>query len=311
MRPQVGPGRRAGTGFSRRRCGAACAWGRGGEEAGAAACSGNVPGGRRGRADGPRRGARGPPAGVARFGVPVRVRGGRSTSWAGRRAASRPPAAGWAAARGARSGGGIGREWPCRSAGPRRRPDVPCSKGIGTLWALPRRLLTLGCVTCSGGEVRESAAGWRRVCLLSRGTSRSARRAILFNALSRSKGNPGAPLTPRRSHATRDVVGDLAMIEARVTPRMHGPGGGDTSRRLWRRVCGLRCALRRTNAAGVAKEPAWSGSLRGGPMSSWAPPEPGPRVWTNGRFRNVGCAVQPSSDKKREENPGGHVLPRL
>lgn len=61
----------------------------------------------------------------------------------------------------------------------------------------------------------------------------------------------------------------------------------------------------------LAEEPAWSGSLRGGPMSSRAPPEPGPRVWTNGRFRNVGCAVQPSSDKKREENPGGHVLPTL
>uniref|UniRef100_A0ABK0LI95 adenosylmethionine decarboxylase n=1 Tax=Rattus norvegicus TaxID=10116 RepID=A0ABK0LI95_RAT len=50
-RPQVGPGQRAGTGFSRRRCGAACAWGRGREEAGAAACSGNVPGGRGSRAD--------------------------------------------------------------------------------------------------------------------------------------------------------------------------------------------------------------------------------------------------------------------
>lgn len=65
----------------------------GGEEAGAAACSGNVPGGRPCRADGPGRGARGPPAGVARFGVPVRARGGRSTSWAGLgpRATSRPP----------------------------------------------------------------------------------------------------------------------------------------------------------------------------------------------------------------------------
>lgn len=64
-------------------------------------------------------------------------------------------------------------------------------------------------------------------------------------------------------------------------------------------------------ATRVAEEPAWSGSLRGGPMSSWALREPGSRVWTNGRFRNVGCALQPSSDKKREENPGGHVLPRL
>lgn len=72
----------------------------GGEEAGAAACSGNVPGGRRGRAHGPRRGARGPPAGVARFGVPVRERGGRSRSWAGLGpgATSRPPAVGWAGA---------------------------------------------------------------------------------------------------------------------------------------------------------------------------------------------------------------------
>lgn len=79
---------------------------------------------------------------------------------------------------------------------------------------------------------------------------------------------------------------------------MQGPGGGDTRRLLGRPVRVLRGAPRRTKATRVAEEPAWSGSLRGGPMSSWAPPEPGPRVWTNGRFRNVGCAVQPSSDKK-------------
>lgn len=102
-----------------------------------------------------------------------------------------------------------------------------------------------------------------------------------------------------------------SSIEARMTLRMHGPGGGDTSLPLWWPVPGLRRAPKRTNGTRVAEEPAWSGSLRGGPMSSWAPPEPGPRVWTNGRFRNVGCAVQPSSDKKREENPSGHVLPRL
>lgn len=200
----------------------------GGEEAGAAACSGNVPGGRRCRADRPRRGARGPPAGVARFGVPVRARGGRSTSWAGLGpgATSRPPAVGWAAARGARPGDGIGRERPCRSGRPRRRPDVPCSRAPrDPPRALPRRLLTLGGVTCYGDEVRESPVEWRRVCPLPRGSSRSARRAILFNALSWSKGNPGPPHTPGRSHATRDVVrravGDLAV-------RIEHRSAGDT-----------------------------------------------------------------------------------
>lgn len=129
------------------------------------------------------------------------ARAGRA--WApGRRAGLR--AVGWAAARGARSGGGIGRERPCRSGRPRRRPDVPCSRAPrDPPRALPRRLLTLGGVTCYGDEVRESPAEWRRVRPLSRGTSRSARRAILFNALSWSKGNLGPPAHTRA--ITRDT----------------------------------------------------------------------------------------------------------
>lgn len=141
----------------------------------------------------------------------------------------------------------------------------------------------------------------------------------LFNAFSGSKGTWGPARTRavtrdhRLSRAERLVVSLWRMesrVEVRLMVTMYGPGGG-SSCRLWGPRRGLRRVPRGAAATGVAEEPAWSGSLRGGPMSSWALREPGSRVWTNGRFRNVGCALQPSSDKKREENPGGHVLPRL
>lgn len=114
-RPQVGPGRRAGTGFSRcRRCGAA--WGRGG---------------RRGRVlqvTRPGRGARGPPAGVVRLGVPARARAGRARAgraWAaGLRAGLPPRARRPRVALGRRdwAGAAVSQCWA------RRGPDVPCSK---------------------------------------------------------------------------------------------------------------------------------------------------------------------------------------
>lgn len=51
---------------------------------------------------------------------------------------------------------------------------------------------------------------------------------------------------------------------------MYGPGGGGSSCRLWGPRRGLRGVPRGATAVGMAEEPAWSGSLRGGPMSSWA-----------------------------------------
>lgn len=137
----------------------------------------------------------------------------------------------------------------------------------------------------------------------------------LFNALSGSKGTWG----PAR---TRAVTRDHRMSRAErlgengIASRSAVDGDNVWTRRRWLQLPALGAATLRgvprvATATRVAEEPAWSGSLRGGPMSSWALREPGSRVWTNGRFRNVGCALQPSSDKKREENPGGHVLPRL
>lgn len=221
-RPQVGPGQRAGTGFSRRRCGAACAWGRGGEEAGAAACSGNVPGGLGSRAD------RAPAGGARPSGRCGSVRRARAGEGRAEHELGGPPGGEQASRRGV--GGRAWRslrrwDWagvavsqcpapptPRRALQQRHRDPLgfaPEAPDLGLCNLFRRR-----------GEVGESAEGWRRVCLLSRGTSGSARRAILFDALSRSKGSLGPLITPGRSHAARDVVrravGDLAMrIELR------------------------------------------------------------------------------------------------
>lgn len=280
----------------------------GGEEAGAAACSGNEAGAGGARSPGRCGSARRAGAGEGRAEHELGGPGPRGCEQASRRGLG---------GRAWRSGGGIGRERPCRSAGPAAAPTCPAAKRPGTVRGLPPRLLTLGCVTCYWGEVRASAAmeGFVRYRGVEAGQPRD-----LFNAFSGSKRTWGPARTRavtrdhRLSRAERLVVSLWRMesrVEVRLMVTMYGPGGGGSSCRLWGPRRGLRRVPRGAAATGVAVEPAWSGSLRGGPMSSWALREPGSRVWTNGRFRNVGCALQPSSDKKREENPGGHVLPRL
>lgn len=114
--------------------------------------------------------------------------------------------------------------------------------------------------------------------------------------LSRSGGARGGP--PRRRDVAPRAVG-------------HRPAGTGGSRlqgwpAAW--VRGLRRATRRAEATrggggtGVVRFIERRTNELPGCCS-----EPGPRVWTNGRFRNVGCALQPSSDKKAS---GGSRRPR-
>lgn len=171
----------------------------GGEEAGAAACSGNVPGRRRGWVDGLRTGARGPPAGVAGPGAPGRARGRLGGPGPrGDEKASRRGVGGraWRSLRRAAGLGGIGH---VAVTGPRRRPDVPCSRAprdppAGFAPEAP----DLGQCNLLGRRGSGERCGVLEGSLALPGYKPVSPEIYLFSGFSWEQGKPGAPfpLTP-------------------------------------------------------------------------------------------------------------------